>query len=355
MIIRNMDLQKLLNEFIKLPKIEASLPTFTEIAGFPHFENVCSNILAYYFDSSQRHGLRDLLLKSLFECVPAELKVDVFDTLEIRREELTTCNKRIDLIIETEDAVVAIENKIYAGLYNDLEAYSRYIKRQYYNKTKQVQIVLSLKNISPEKMAHGFINITYDQFITRIRYNLGDYLLLGDSKSNIFLLDFLQSILNLTKSDPMNKDILDFFNDNKEAIQNLFEERIKLQQFVAQKVTQLKSLIISDSPNVNQWIYKKHDLVHDFNLDGIIVAVDCVFDFDGIEIMVWIRKGNVNSYEYLKKLAIFQNVEHAKKIMVNNRIILITKDMLPLLTPIETIAAALTKILSEIKIVTKKI
>jgi hypothetical protein len=37
--------EALLDEFRKLPPAVSRLPTLMEVAGYPHYENVCSNIL----------------------------------------------------------------------------------------------------------------------------------------------------------------------------------------------------------------------------------------------------------------------------------------------------------------------
>ena len=39
--------QKLFTEFNKLDKMEDTFVTFMELSGYPHFENVCSNILIW--------------------------------------------------------------------------------------------------------------------------------------------------------------------------------------------------------------------------------------------------------------------------------------------------------------------
>src|ERR1700679_3280519 len=36
--------------------------TFMEVAGNPHYENVSSNILAFYLDPYAEHGLKDLMI-----------------------------------------------------------------------------------------------------------------------------------------------------------------------------------------------------------------------------------------------------------------------------------------------------
>lgn len=41
--------------------------TFMEIAGYPHYENACSNFLAFFFDPEGPHGLGNLFLHSLMD------------------------------------------------------------------------------------------------------------------------------------------------------------------------------------------------------------------------------------------------------------------------------------------------
>ena len=42
---------KLLDDFRELPGRVDRPRTFMEIASYPHYENVCSNILAFFMDS----------------------------------------------------------------------------------------------------------------------------------------------------------------------------------------------------------------------------------------------------------------------------------------------------------------
>jgi hypothetical protein len=50
----------LLDDFSKLPDRVERGPTLMEIAGYPHYEIVCSNILAFYLDPEEPHGLGTL-------------------------------------------------------------------------------------------------------------------------------------------------------------------------------------------------------------------------------------------------------------------------------------------------------
>ena len=55
----------LLDEFEGLPGRISRPQTFMEIGGYPHYENVCSNFLAFFFDPEGPHGLSSLFLDAL--------------------------------------------------------------------------------------------------------------------------------------------------------------------------------------------------------------------------------------------------------------------------------------------------
>ena len=116
--------EQLFNEFKDLPKLKQNNPTYMEIAGYPHYENVCSNVLGFFFDTTQIHDLGDLVIKSLLDCVNENLanKYDL-TTKDIIREYYTDKGNRIDIVIVLDEAVIVIENKIFHHLNNELIDY----------------------------------------------------------------------------------------------------------------------------------------------------------------------------------------------------------------------------------------
>ena len=57
------NLQEFLNKNT-IPIIQSSPKTFLEIARQPHYENVITNIYAFYFDINEEHGFGNLFVKS---------------------------------------------------------------------------------------------------------------------------------------------------------------------------------------------------------------------------------------------------------------------------------------------------
>ena len=81
-----------------------------EIAGYPHFENVCSNILAFYLQPSNEHGFGTLFLDVLAILINAEIEIDG-QSIDVRREEHTRIRNRIDLVIESDNYIIGIEKR----------------------------------------------------------------------------------------------------------------------------------------------------------------------------------------------------------------------------------------------------
>jgi|SRR5215212_1408802 len=97
------ELEALLNDFAKLPTHEDRPLTFMEIAGYPHYEHVCSNILAYFLDPEQQHGLGTLVLDALMDVGESGPSNEgMRSNLSVEREVYTDAGNRIDIFIESD-------------------------------------------------------------------------------------------------------------------------------------------------------------------------------------------------------------------------------------------------------------
>lgn len=212
--------------------IQEKVKTFFDVAGFPHYENLISNILAFFFDANEEHQLKDLWIKSLFECYNKTAKTNLepgkFENIE--REHATEENKRLDLIISSSTAIIAIENKIYANANNPFDAYHKEIldyKNEIQNKDdiEIVEILLSLKNMGHHTTKNGanFYNITYKTLISRVKENLGNYILSANEKWLIFMKELLNNLENLGETNIMDIQWQKFLKENEDAIKLFFE------------------------------------------------------------------------------------------------------------------------------------
>lgn len=314
---------KLLIDFQRISK-RKRLRTFMEISGYPHYENVCSNILKFFFQTNNEHNLSDLLLKSLIQTCELEIDTDYeFRNVIVKREIPTLKKNRLDLLIETDEFVIGIENKIFHFLHNDLSDYSNTIdNKAKLTKKKTIKIVLSLGKVNNSKIQENeFINITYPDFFKNIQNNLGDYILTSNSDYLTHLKGFMTTLNNLSGNNMENKELNLFFEQNAKTISELTSEFDKYKSEIFGKIYQLNELIEKDkyaSKAEKQWIYDKRCLVHDYLISNEYrVSVDTYINLNGWEIQLFGR--NPKSTEFIFNV-MFRSIDSIGKSIENYRI-----------------------------------
>lgn len=101
---------------------------YSLISDRTKLEDSTSNQIAYFFNRDKK--LIDLFIKKF-------LKLDIKDTFSIIREK-----ENIDILIEGENNIIIIENKIDSGINgNQLKKYENYIKKEYPNKKAHFYIL----------------------------------------------------------------------------------------------------------------------------------------------------------------------------------------------------------------------
>lgn len=231
-----------------LPKLPPLPQTFMEIAGYPHFENVCSNILQFYLQPNNEHGFDALLLNALMTLIGQEILTDE-ENIDVRREETTPEGKRIDLVIESDNFVLGIENKIFASAYNPFCLYTEHLK-SLSNDRPVYKILLSLHPINPSCELCGFKPIYYDSFLNEIQKNIDNYSGTADRKHELFLRDFIQTIQNLQRQSIMDLQTLEYFRTYQEEINNFLPKVDELTRNMQKKVKQLAEI---NAPNINTY------------------------------------------------------------------------------------------------------
>ncbi|MEI7834022.1 MAG: PD-(D/E)XK nuclease family protein [bacterium] len=285
------NLNKLLEEFAKLPDKPLKEPTIMEICGYPHYENVCSNILAFFLDPAKEHGLKDLALTSLLECVG---QTTCFSNITVEREVITK-RGRIDLVINSDECVIAIENKIFHDLINDFADYAQYIEKHAKGK-KTILLILRLNVVDCSQHA-GFKSISYSDYFAKIKTNIGNYMPRSNNKYLVFLLEYMQSIENLMKGGTaMNKELISFFQSNFGKAEKFIGAWDEMKGELRKKVDQLSEQVNVSAPEgmVTKWKYREMKslndaLVHDIKAD-FLFYVGCDIAPNGWRISISERK-----------------------------------------------------------------
>ena len=139
-------------------------PTLMEIAGFPHWENVYSNILGFLLNTKEAHGFGPLFIRSIVAAYRSYCPIGGLDperveaTDRVEREVSTATNKRIDLLIECADFLICIENKIRSGLHNDLREYREHCEKSGDGRPV-LGIVLSPDGVTDQRRLQARISI----------------------------------------------------------------------------------------------------------------------------------------------------------------------------------------------------
>lgn len=254
-------------EKVRPPKPLAP-PTFMEVMGYPHWENVWSNILAFFLNDSNEHGMRNLWAKSLLECAKedsnsgcAKPERDITG-IDINREYPTDTGKSIDILVCADNYVIGIENKVTAPLYNDLDDYADKIQEkaksiEIAKYVKPVCVVLSIRDeqkaIDEKPLKSKWKNVTYTQLFNQVLKNFGGYVEDANEKWIIFMKDFIKTgnnIINrMTGGSNMcfDDELIGFLRNNAKRSSEFLQDMYKVKRGINQQVNALKALIDVDS------------------------------------------------------------------------------------------------------------
>jgi len=229
------EIRRLLDSFEKLDKpiIET---TYLEICRYSgrRFEEICSRILSFYLSPVNEHKLGDLVLRSLIDTLEVIVRRDtpkielgslryVTSNVRVKIEEYAEW-KRIDLVVEGDNFIIALENKITAELYNPLDIYREHIDRS--ERENKIGIVLSMKPIQKDiekdfLKKNGFYNMLYSEFFKSIEKNMEQYKSEESRQYIVFLDDFIKTIKNMDGTNIMSNELSDFFYDKSDEINEL--------------------------------------------------------------------------------------------------------------------------------------
>lgn len=291
------DFEELLVEFKKLPDRIERPPTFMEISGYPHYENVCSNILAFFMDPEEPHGFGTLVLDALVGAANIAADEGLDSNISVEREVSTEAGNRIDILIESDAQAILIENKIYAGATNPFDDYADYLDRIAAGRAKH-KILLTVFPTS-EGSECGFANLTYDEFIYAIRAKLGYFVAKVDTRYLTMFLDFLNTLDSLQKGTRMDQEFIKFLSEREDDTETLFAELIRFKNELRTKVRELNALIeLEEHENVVQGFYREKTRLFDDTLynvrvsEDLLVSIDVIINPRGWRIFIWPREGD---------------------------------------------------------------
>lgn len=240
------DFKALLDDFKKFSGHRVERPrTFMEIAGNPHSEELCSNVLAFYMDPEESHGLGSLVLDALARAGNIAVDEGVGGDVSVDREVGTDVGKRIDILIESDSHAILIENKIHAPADNPFDDYAAYLDKIAGDRNPH-KLLLTLDPRSGGR-EWGFTNLIYEEFVGEIRSLLGSYVSGADTRHLTMFLDFLNTLENLQRGTRMDKEFVNFLAEQSDDIENLFTDFDRFKKELDGKVKGLQSLVDAKS------------------------------------------------------------------------------------------------------------
>ncbi len=295
----NQFLNLLLN-FQSLPRIRRE-KSFMEVSGYPHYENVCTNILGFYFDPDEEHGMGNLFLTAFFKMVNeraikatgtedfADLSIE--GPVRISREHPANDQKRIDLVVDADAFTIGIENKIFHWEANDFENYGSVIDSLGANKLV-IKAVLCLRTRQNDPLPKGgFLRYTYSELWNQVRNLLGHHLVSASPKWTTYLTEFMTTTDRLAGETPEEKEVTDFFMKNHELIEQLVSDHQQLRNRLAARLRNILEQV-KDVPEFAKYrrvrgLDGSNVLATHFDIKGCTIALDLVVELTGWKLQFW--------------------------------------------------------------------
>lgn len=287
------EFQELLETFEKIPKAKQN-KTLMQVAGYAHYENVASNILAFFFDPNEEHELGDTLLRDFLNTLGISTKLDL-SYADVQREVSTENGKRIDIIITGEDFAICIENKIFHWLANDLQEYSSTMEKIGYSKKHIIKAVLAPNPTPKDQLTSGFKSISYPQLWDQARPSIEEKTTESNTRWITFLNDFMDTTENFASQHTTQLSCDHFFSKNHDEIESMLQYREDFYNRLRQKNSGLLALLSERgvaTTHCKLWqAYKRTCLVLDFiHPQDHQISFDLFISPEGWKLLLFGRK-----------------------------------------------------------------
>jgi len=222
-------------------------PTFLELGGFPHYEQVISNFLAFFLNPRAEHGLGDLMLRALQSALGiAHLDAEVTVETEV---------EHIDIVVAGASHAFAIENKIYHHAEaNPFDRYVQVMERRYAGHQRHFVLLALHAEAGASRRAElerlGYRTITYAQLFASLRPLMGQYAERASPRYWYLLIDLVKTIDNLARGSRFDMETIQFFAENASQLAELQRQIASLRADLRRKLTELHQLIQNENPDL---------------------------------------------------------------------------------------------------------
>jgi hypothetical protein len=298
------EIQKFLDEYniVNIPEYNQN---FFEIAGFPRYENVFSNVFRFLAEKSI------IIVKALLECCNTKIDENDDRVIEVNREVFTESRNKIDIVIETKKLIIGIENKIDASLDNDTEDYYDFLHKMSSEEEKELICIILSKNKIPhiprnyKEILHYNLALSIKKYYAVLKNELED-------RYFILLNEFVKNIEVLHGGNYMNKEFIKIAKtgNNFEKIENIVALAMEAKKEYNECAKRILSEFKTDKKTFPiQYVYgnKKNEIddvgylsitavLEGCKIAGYNITFDINITFDGYLISLFEREDHINKY-----------------------------------------------------------
>lgn len=238
----------------KIPEREM---TIFDTALNNHHENPITELLAFFLNPNEKHGLGSSFYNGFIETIKYHEKYSEFEFGEILRvvtQQTTDKGNKIDLWFETDTALVIIEVKVYHIQNNPFKDYVSWgnktlglINKAQPDSQFQKQLLTVILSPSGECSQDFWIGIAYSEFSTETKNTLGLQIIQNPlNKWGIFARDFLLHLDSFNNLLETNMESLKFVVDNMQKIQELVQLRENVYQEIIDHINNSFQVALGD-------------------------------------------------------------------------------------------------------------
>ena len=218
--IANLESYKaLIDKFNKLDIVTKELTLF-DVGARGHFENPTMELLSFFLKSNRLHELENCFFNGLQKVIAGRDICSSLGSLESVETEMSTAKgNRIDLLLETTEALIIVECKIYHQQNNPFDDYASYceLRRQSTGQSKKlVKLVLCLDGrVDSALIQNSWHGISYQELVKDIEPHLSKALLVNPyNKWGLFAREFLLHLKELDNMGEISQDEIEFLAVN---------------------------------------------------------------------------------------------------------------------------------------------
>jgi len=196
-----------------------------DMGGRGYYENPTTDLLAFFLYPKQDHGLGNVFLRALLNCLSTGAALTADLRQPPQREVRTAKGNRMDLILQGVGWDMLLENKVLSPVDNPIDDYENTFNCRYKNDARKAfYVLLSPLGDIPDKGWTGverWTGVAYASLIDNVQRQLESHPSPSTNKWWVLACEFLLHLKNTTKGYNMDGKAFDFVFEHLPQIRDL--------------------------------------------------------------------------------------------------------------------------------------